>query len=174
MSAIPVEAPAKIIEGHWQRIRGPYRGRWEQERAKSQIQQYANERSILEYQARAGLWYWEGARHLQHSMYGQDSVVRLQQEVRVGTSRTPISAYAQQWLTHMLSVESYLSPDDRQIIREVCGKDRNATQVMRELYPEEESPHFPMPRLRTALTKLDKAITTARSHGWPFLLKRVQ
>jgi hypothetical protein len=169
-----VVGPACIREGHWQRAFGAFRGRFEQEREKSQIQQYANEKLILEYQARAGLWYWEGAQELKRSQYGQDSIVRLQQEIRIGTQRAPMTAWAEKWLRHMISVESYLSQDDRSIIRQVCGNDRSATEVMREMFPDEQSPHFPIPRLRTALTNLDKAITTARSQGYPFTLRRVQ
>lgn len=169
--------PAKVMDGHWQRLVGnpDLLRRWEQEKSKSQVQQYANEGYIIHYQLQAGLWYWEGAKILQRSQTGKDSVVRL---IEGGTAssagRMPMSAYAQKRLKEMISVESYLSQDDRAIIREVCGKDRKAAEVMRELYPEERSPHFPMPRLRVALTKLDKAITKARSEGFPFHLKRVQ
>lgn len=173
-AAREMASPAKVLEGHWQRARGEFRGRYEQERAKAQVQQYANENAIHEYQLQAGLWYWEGAQVLKLSQTGKDSVVRLVEEVRSGRPRAPMSAYAEKRLREMISVESHLSQEDRTIIREVCGKDRNATEVVRELYPEERSPHFPMPRLRIALTKLDRAIAKARADGFKFHLKPVQ
>lgn len=173
-TAREMATPAKIVEGHWQRSKGDLRGRWEQEKAKAQVQQYANEGLVQEYQLQAGLWYWEGAEILKRSQTGKDSIVRLVEEVRAGTSRAPMSAYAEKRLKEMISVESYLSKEDRAIVREICGKDRKAAEVMRELYPEEQSPHFPIPRLRIALTKLDKAITKARAAGFPLLLREVQ
>jgi len=167
-------APPKIVDGHWQRAYGDMRGRWEQEKSKAQVQQYGNEGQLQEHQLQAGLWYWEGAQILKLSQTGKDSIVRLTEGVTSSSARAPMSTHAQKCLREMISVESHLSQDDRAIIREVCGKDRKAAEVIRELYPEEVSPHFPLPRLRVALSKLGQAISSARSAGFPFLLRRVQ
>lgn len=164
------EAPAKLLEGHVQDLKT---GRYRQTKSQGLLQNYADEKKIGEDHLRAGNWYWERAKILAQSATGRDSTDVDAKLSAAGKARMPLNAYQGLCLRELISVESHLSKDDRFIIREVCGKEREATLVMRERFPRERSKHYPLPRLREALTKLNTAISNARVGRFKFHLKVV-
>lgn len=167
------EAPPKLMEGHVQDTKGDIRGRYRQTKSQGLLRNYADEHQISEDQLKAGEWYRHRALILQASNTGKDSTDADARLSRSGAARAPASNYQGLCLNEMISVESHLSEDDRFIIREVCGKDREASLVMRERFPREKSRHYPIPRLREALTKLDRAIANARVGGFKKFLLRI-
>lgn len=164
------QAPARVLEGHVQDLKT---GRYRQTKSQGLLQNYADEKQIGEDHLRAGNWYWERAMVLRLSDTGRDSSDIDAKLSGGGKARMPLNAYQGLCLRELISVESHLSVDDRYIIREVCGKEREATHVMRERFPREKSKHYPIPRLREALTKLNTAISNARVGRFKFHLKVV-
>lgn len=167
------EAPPKLMDGHVQDAKGETRGRYRQTKSQGLLRNYADEGQINEDHLKAGEWYRHRALVLQASNTGKDSTDVDARLSRSGQSRAPASNYQGLCLSEMISVESHLSEDDRFIVREVCGKDQEASLVMRERFPKEKSRHYPLPRLREALTKLDRAIANARVGGFKKFLLRV-
>lgn len=160
------EGPARLRDGHVQEFRGETRGRYRQT-ASAPLRGYADAGQISEPQLRAGEWYEERFSIMYHC--GRDETYDGTGSASV---RMPLTADQADAMRQIVSVDSRLSFENRLIIRGICGEGKHATECIQQVTGE-MSKHYPIPRFREALTKLEDAINDAEANRWKISLKPV-